>query len=331
MDNLIDVLQVKDAFKAVIGLSPLIIDYDDLNSSFDEWIIYASLGAYGQDAVEAVFPLLVASGAAKDYFNDARKKTLQEKHQSMLLENQTYLSFVQQCILDYALIQGIATEEPYIVEKALEAGANPNARCRFGGVLMTAMVQASLVGNVEACSMLLNRGGNPNAKQTNGETALADAANRGNIQVCELLLEHGANPNQSTPFGTPLALAANMFIVKLLLDKGADPNIPDRDGDLPIIGFIDTGDVASVNLLKEAGTDLERMNKQGESAIDRAKRRSPSKIYPILTDVVQSNNKPTAVSSRKCSFCGASGSGNFSVGGYGSKTDREQGVHHTLI
>ena len=331
MNDLIDFQQVKNVFEGVVGLSPLAIDFDDLNSSFDEAIVDASLGSYGRDVLEAVFPLCATSIATEGYFEQAKKKKLQEKHQTMLLDSGSYSSFVRDYILNYVLIQGIATEEPYLVEKALEAGANPNARCRFNGVQMTAMVQASLVGNLETCTMLLNSGGNPNAKQTNGETALADAANRGHIQVCELLLEHGADPNQPTPLGTPLALAANMFTVKLLLDKGADPNIPDRDGDLPIIGFIDTGDVASVNLLKSAGTDLWRKNKQGEAAVDRAKRRSPLKIYPLLTEEAKQDSGLLSDSSRECSFCGASGPDNFRVGGYGSKTDRETGIRHTLL
>lgn len=72
--------------------------------------------------------------------------------------------------------------------------------------------------------------------------------------------------------------------MSVLLKFGADPNIPDADGDLPIIGSIDNNNVEEIELLIKHGTDMSHVNKQGETPLDRACKRGNIELVQRLMD-----------------------------------------------
>lgn len=85
---------------------------------------------------------------------------------------------------------------------------------------------AARKGDAAAVKALLDKGVNVNAKTRYGATALSFACDRENIELVKLLLERGADPNSRDTFygEVPLGWAlskGNAQIVKLLLDKGA--------------------------------------------------------------------------------------------------------------
>ena len=57
-------------------------------------------------------------------------------------------------------------------------------------------------------------------------------------------------------------------MIQLLLRYGADPNIPDGDGDLPIVTRITNRDKRGTIALRDAGSDASHRNKRGQSADD---------------------------------------------------------------
>ncbi len=192
------------------------------------------------------------------------------------------------------LVMGIVEENPRIVEQGLRGGENPNQRYSYDedndSVLnpytiktITPIVQAAVNGNIEIVKLLLEYGADPNFCQRNGETALADAANRGDTKLVNYLLEHGADPNVPTPIGTPLALADGIGVMRELLEHGADPNIPDEDGDLPIVGSIDTRRLDEIELLIKYGTNLSHRNNMHETPIDRARIRG---VYDAIQRMI---------------------------------------------
>jgi uncharacterized protein len=93
---------------------------------------------------------------------------------------------------------------------------------------------ASMKGDVEKVTSLLDSGADVNAKDERGWTALLWAVSRGQIDVVKLLLDKGADVNANGEHGwTPLMEAANrghLEAVKLLLTKGADVNLKHEYG-----------------------------------------------------------------------------------------------------
>lgn len=181
------------------------------------------------------------------------------------------------------LTMGVVESIPRLVEMGLSNGEKPNRRYSYEEFndsittpnqerIITPIVQAAVNGNLEITKILIEHGADPNYCQRNGESALADAANRGDVELTRYLLENGADPNLEKPFGTPLALADGTAVMRVLLEHGADPNIPDSDGDLPIIGSIDSRRMGEIALLIEYGTDMSHKNRRGETPLDHARR-----------------------------------------------------------
>jgi ankyrin repeat protein len=126
---------------------------------------------------------------------------------------------------------------------------------------------------------LLAAGGNPNAKDASGVSALVHAASRGSVPICELLLQKGAAiDGSSEPKGNPLAMAVTRKhpeIVKLLLDHGADPNMPDADGKTPIFAAVDH-ETEMLTLLLAKGADPNAHDKKGATPLSTAQENNDS-------------------------------------------------------
>jgi len=145
----------------------------------------------------------------------------------------------------------MVTADPLpLIEKLLEAGANPNAlvnntpraRMRAGSpriVFATALMRAAFAGDLELVKLLLAYEADPTIISKDGETMVEAAASLGfingyqkgkseaeRLQVVKLFVELGADVNQADDYGiTPLMAAANLgltSIIQYLVDVGAD-------------------------------------------------------------------------------------------------------------
>ena len=91
----------------------------------------------------------------------------------------------------------------------------------------------------EAFNMLIQRGANVNAKNSQRETPLHKAVINPRIRMIlvELLLKAGARVNESVKGGTPLHYAVQLSrtdLVTILMANGADLSIKDANGDTPM-------------------------------------------------------------------------------------------------
>jgi ankyrin repeat protein len=140
----------------------------------------------------------------------------------------------------------------------LERGAKVQARTPAG---LTALLEATLSGNVAIVEELLARGADPNAHyqlvKPRGQflTPVLAAASLGDAACLRVLLDHGADVNvQGGPFeASPLLCAATTGseeTVRLLLDHGANAQASDWAGDTPLVWARRRGETSIVEMLR---------------------------------------------------------------------------------
>lgn len=99
--------------------------------------------------------------------------------------------------------------------------------------LTQALWQAAAFGQSECFQILLDAGGDPMARDENGNTMLMSAAGSGKEEILRTLLERGVDVNVANRHGyTPLMNAASerkLKAVRLLLAAGADVNAQSKD------------------------------------------------------------------------------------------------------
>jgi ankyrin repeat protein len=95
-------------------------------------------------------------------------------------------------------LQAVAKGDGRGLAEALEAGADPNGRDRWG---VPVLAVAAGRGDLEAVRLLIHHGADPNLASTVGNSALMTAAARGHADVARLLLEAGANPDAANTWG----------------------------------------------------------------------------------------------------------------------------------
>lgn len=93
---------------------------------------------------------------------------------------------------------------------------------------------AAMDGELVRVKSFVQKGIDPNLRDSAGYTALHYASRNGHHAVCKFLLENGACASPQTPGGaTPLhrsAYCGHLDVVRLLLHHRADPALCDDDG-----------------------------------------------------------------------------------------------------
>ena len=121
------------------------------------------------------------------------------------------------------LIEAAATGDVAVVQRMLDAGADPNGRARG----MTPLIRALLHRQLGAAVLLIDRGADLDLRSRTGGTLLHIAAFRGPAEMVQLLLDLGADLEARDDQGeTPLVLAVKcgqIDAARLLLEHGADP------------------------------------------------------------------------------------------------------------
>jgi ankyrin len=139
----------------------------------------------------------------------------------------------------------------------LEAGANANAALPTGE---TPLMTAARTGSVDTLNALLGHGADVNGRERQQQqSALMWAAAAGHHAAVRLLLNRGADPHAATTRGdTPLTFAArtgDLESARLLLDAGVDVNGPAADGLPPLIVATVRGHTALARFFLDRGAD----------------------------------------------------------------------------
>ena len=167
----------------------------------------------------------------------------------------------------------------------------------------TAFAQAEIAdaaskGNRTEIERLLKSGGDVNAQQADGATALQWAAYRGDAKLAELLLKAGAKPDLANHNGaTPLWLAATRgdgAVTEALLKGGADANEQLPLGRRPLMLAARSGSVDAVHALLEHGADVNASETaRGTTALMQAADQGHA---DVLKELIQHGAKVAAVS-----------------------------------
>ncbi|XP_072243125.1 ankyrin repeat domain-containing protein 39 isoform X2 [Leuresthes tenuis] len=114
---------------------------------------------------------------------------------------------------------------------------------------------AAMDGDLDRVKSLVQKGTDPNLRDSAGYTALHYGSRSGHLAVCTFLLEKGACASPQTPGGaTPLHRAAycgHLDVVRLLLQNRADPTLCDDDGASPLHKAAERGHKDMCQLLLE--------------------------------------------------------------------------------
>jgi membrane protease YdiL (CAAX protease family) len=145
------------------------------------------------------------------------------------------------------------------VEHLVNMGGDINATSNAGGDWkgVTALEEAAQRPNPEMVRFLLEKGANPNVKDSHGETPLIVATEQNQLQNMKLLISKGANINSRNNRGfTALRSAAEynrLEAARFLIDSGADLNLTDNEEKTPLAAANQRGYVNLVNLLQQKG------------------------------------------------------------------------------
>jgi len=154
-----------------------------------------------------------------------------------------------------ALLQAIPVQP---ARTAVTAGADP------APAEQQEWIRVALTGSAVELKKLLDAGMSPNAKTSEGTTALMLAAR--SVEKVKLLIDRGADVNARASTGiTPLMVAAryrgNTDVVRLLLKKGAKPHADKgtevRNDASALFFAVMAGDMKTVSALLDAGAPLD--------------------------------------------------------------------------
>jgi ankyrin repeat protein len=142
------------------------------------------------------------------------------------------------------------------VSSTRAAGANPNARDTNGN---TALMWSAVYGDVRCLKVLVEAGAEVDATNALGATALMRSVF--DYEKVRLLVEHGADVNRRSALGnSALILAARLAdshrVVEFLLDHGASARATNAWGATALMAAAAGGDEASIRALLARGSDV---------------------------------------------------------------------------
>ncbi len=174
--------------------------------------------------------------------------------------------------LDQRLLDGARRNDRPTIERALDLGANLNAKDEIGrSALFLAVMDAQ---SLELTRWLHEKGLAVDDPDTSDRAPLSFAADFGLLDIARYLVEQGAMVDRpDNQKRTPLLHAAggnHPDVVAYLIEKGADRNTRDHFGDTPLIVACAKGNVAAAAKLLQLGVDATIRDQEGRTAKERS-------------------------------------------------------------
>lgn len=193
--------------------------------------------------------------------------------------------------------QTAITRDNYVaVRKLLQQGFDPNTTDAQG---RPALVKALQIESLRVAQVLIAAPGvRINDASPSGETALMHACIKGHLDVVQQLLALDARINQ--PGWTPLHYAASadtehsLAIAQLLLERHAYIDAESPNKSTPLMLAAQYGSQAMVQLLLDAGADVQARNQLGLTAVDFAQRSEREFMVKMLQTAYEATRRSKA-------------------------------------
>ncbi len=185
-------------------------------------------------------------------------------------------------------LRALVEKTPNVVHELVKPRSPPFEARRDRSLLGIALAR----GYRDMALFLIERGAelDPGADH-NQRTLLHEAARGGHPELISLLVENGLDVNAEDEYGnTPLLLAtrpAHSQAVKTLIEAGADVNASNSGGVTPLHDAASGGQVEIVRMLLAAGADPQIVSRDGQTALDWARRRDINLKSEVVSETVQ--------------------------------------------
>ncbi|MCK4871772.1 MAG: ankyrin repeat domain-containing protein [Phycisphaerales bacterium] len=151
-----------------------------------------------------------------------------------------------------------------VISQLLDAGADLNVIAGWDLTVLALAVRWGKATDRDVVELLLARGADPNG---NGGDALHESVSSNSITMLELLMQYGSHLNEAVLHSVGYSMEGAEEMVVFLLHHGADPNLPNADGDGPLMLACQAGASSAAEQLLNAGTDIECVNNSGQTAL----------------------------------------------------------------
>jgi len=233
----------------------------------------------GDEAAEA----LLEAGAELDIFSAAALGRLADVERFVEADPSV---LGDQAGLETPLTWAVVADQPKIVERLIELGADVNGRAQ--NMENAPLQKAAWDNNLRCAKLLIEAGADLNVGR--GEdaygTPLHHAAWRGHDEMVTLLVDAGVNIEAvDNTHETPLCFATDqqhIETMKLLLARGAEPN--GAAGQPPLTDCVDHDDISAAKLLLEAGAKVSAKDRHVGSPLHFAIQRGNMAMTELLLD-----------------------------------------------
>lgn len=175
--------------------------------------------------------------------------------------------------------------KPAVVSFALGLGLA--ATVFVPGATASSLLDSVRSNDHSAALAQLKAGGDANAAEANGTTALVWAVHNGDLELVNQLIKAGARVNQQNHYGasamSEAAVLGNVAIVEALLKAGADPESPNADGQTALMVVARSSNVDVARLLLQHGAKVNASEQwRGQDAVIWAAAQSQPEMLKVL-------------------------------------------------